>query len=704
MGRRRQNIKRPGQRPEEKASRPVSPMNGQSENPKQGRPDDGRSVVLADRYRLHPSEPLPDFGSPGVQAFAVSDERGTSKSLFALVCRQDIPPRTDVLAQFSRFHRLPMLIPLRHGVVHWPPARARRFVILLQQPGGERVLAGPDAKIEPWREDRVVRSVMRPLMPVLNELADRVVTHRAIRADNLFYSDPSHESVILGECFSGPPAMTQPYYYEPIDGAMALPEGRGPGSPADDMYALGVTVLVLLCGGNPVAGLDQDQVVQEKISRGSYAALVRDTRLSLPMVEALRGMLCDDPEQRWRFQDLQMWLNGRHLSPKQALLPPKAARAFVFDGAEYLNAPALSHALGTKWEKGLSVPREPDMERWVRRSLGDEQRAAAIRQAAQSAAGAGGERNSADDRLLARVLMSLDEHAPIRYKSVCVRLEGLAQALAVNFHDEEKRQIFIEIFDHRLPQLWVEHQPVLGPDLAILRRVCDTAAINISKQRMGYSQERALYGANPSWPCQSPLLKSDYVAELEDLLPALERIAAQGKTERCPVDKHIAGFVGAKMKASIERSLSELDNKDDPMVFNLGVLRLLAAVQRSVGPAQTPYLAAWCAALLKPVVEGFHNRTRCEQMADMAEQLAVKGNLGSLLALIDDDDRKAADEQGFEQAKADFAALVEQANWLRGGGMTSPAIVRRHAREASSIVSSVIAGVAVLGITLASVL
>ena len=97
------------------------------------------------------------------------------------------------------------------------------------------------------------------------------------------------------------------------------------------------------------------------------------------------------------------------------------------------------------------------------------------------------------------------------------------------------------------------------------------------------------------------------------------------------------------------------------------------------------------------------SRSGAQALRDLESvRMFLTGN--ALLALIDDDNRKAADEQGFEQAKADFAALVEQANWLRGGGMTSPAIVRRHAREASSIVSSVIAGVAVLGITLASVL
>src|SRR3546814_7561845 len=70
---------------------------------------------------------------------------------------------------------------------------------------------------------------------------------------------------------------------------MAVPEGRGYGGPEDDYYALGVLVLVLLCGGNPVPGLSEHELVEAKISKGSYAALVGETRLSLPMVEVLRS-------------------------------------------------------------------------------------------------------------------------------------------------------------------------------------------------------------------------------------------------------------------------------------------------------------------------------------------------------------------------------------------------------------------------------
>ncbi|HEY9550045.1 MAG TPA: serine/threonine protein kinase, partial [Kiloniellaceae bacterium] len=391
--------------------------------------------MVADRYRIHPDQPLPALDAAGgIRAFNTTDERGSPKALFALVCRRDVAPRTEVLNQFARFNRLPLVTPLRWGVVYWPPEKARRFVIILHQPGGERILPAPDATIDAWREDRVVRMVMSPLMPVFKELGGRNLTHRAIRASNLFFSDSARESVVLGECFSLPAGMAQPSIYEPVDAAMAMPEGRGQGVPADDYYSLGVLVLVLLCGGNPVPGMSEHELVEAKITKGSYAALVGETRLSLPMVEVLRGLLCDDPDERWRHDDLQLWLSGRHLSPKQALLPPKAARLFPFEGEEYNNASALSYAMGRKWAAALQEIKSPELERWIRRSLSDDRRAAAVSAATQGLIGVGGGAAGLEDRLLTRVLIALDHQAPLRYKQVAVRIQGFSAAFAASFH------------------------------------------------------------------------------------------------------------------------------------------------------------------------------------------------------------------------------------------------------------------------------
>src|SRR3546814_10365001 len=105
-----------------------------------------------------------------------------------------------------------------------------------------------------------------------------------------------------------------------------MPSGRGNGAVADDLYALGATILYLLQGHSPLAGLDDRSIVAAKIEKGSFAAMSGEARLPVGLMEPLRGLLMDDPQQRWTIEDLDLWVSGRRLSPKQAQ-PPKRARS-----------------------------------------------------------------------------------------------------------------------------------------------------------------------------------------------------------------------------------------------------------------------------------------------------------------------------------------------------------------------------------------
>src|SRR3546814_6005875 len=83
-------------------------------------------------------------------------------------------------------------------------------------------------------------------------------------------------------------------------------------------------------------------------------------------------------------------------------------------------------------------------------------------------------------------------------------------------------------------------------------------------------------------------------------------------------------------------------------------------VQDANCPERLPHLAGWCAGLLQPAVDRFRNRTRREEMASALRQLAVHGNLSALVGMIDNPDRRLADEEGFRRARAEFDALAEQ--------------------------------------------
>ncbi|MFQ5466896.1 MAG: hypothetical protein ACE5DS_02065 [Kiloniellaceae bacterium] len=657
------------------------------------------SALLNGRYRIHIDRPLPKLDSPLAKAVEADDPRSPGRAMFALVCDPNLIPRLDVTSQLARLVRLPLVVPADAGAIAWPATGGRRFAIVFDVSMGERIVPPGAARFPAWREDRVIREVVTPLIPALRELNSRSLWHRAIRADNLFYADSSRTSVVLGECVSVPPGLSQPVLYEPIDAAIARPAGRGPGRKGDDLYNFGVALVVLLSGGNPVPDLSDEEMIAAKIRVGTYATLVRHLCLSLHMMEILRGLLCDDPRDRWTMSDLELWAGGRHLSPKQPTLPPRAARCIEFAGREYWTRPALCHAMGQSWSDAGQLISSGELENWLRRSLVDEESAASV-QTLSAFAGAAPENS---DRLVSRALMVLEPTFPIRYRRLSARLEGLPQAFAVEYDDDELRPAFEEVLRAKLPQSLLQSQAGPPAEHGPLMKTFDMMSFFVERSQVGQGLERALYESNRPWPCRSPMIAQDGVNDLESLLPALERFAHRGGTSGEPVDRHIAAFCYAHRKSLSEGIMRDL-NKRDTAARRLAMIRLLAEVQRATGPSRRyPSLSAWIAGLLPPIIESFHNRSFRVQLAREVERLAGKGSLVDLEFVMDSLTARSADTNGFAEARREYADLEQGVAWLESGGLVSRDHVVSKSRQAATFVSATLSGLAILILSIAYV-
>src|SRR5690606_4567893 len=117
----------------------------------------------------------------------------------------------------------------------------------------------------------------------------------------------------------------------------------------------------------------------------------------------------------------------------------------------------------------------------------------------------------------------------------------------------------------------------MRPEYAVLKKGYEQLAFFISRQRIGFGLERCLYEENDYWPCQSPQLADAYVTRIEELLPALERLTANGIPEREPIDRHVAAFAVARSRGSLpERIVAAIGRDDDEVMRRLGAVYLLA--------------------------------------------------------------------------------------------------------------------------------
>ncbi len=653
--------------------------------------------VLDGRYQIHPDKPLPSLDAPMASAVAATDLRSPGREMFALICRSDLMPRIDIIPHLSRLILQPMVTPVDAGPVDWPETGGRRMVIVFDRNFGERVCESSDKTMTPMREDQLVQAVIQPLAPALKEMSERHITHRAIRVDNLFYTDASRQAVTFGECVSAPPGLSQPVMYEPVDSAMSMASGRGMGTIADDLYAFGAMLAFLLTGGETVAGMSDEEIVEAKIVRGSYSALIGQARVSLSIMEPLRGLLCDDMKERWTVADVELWLGGRKLSPKQPMLPLRAARSINFSGKEHWTQLSLSYAMGVRWSEAGHLAASGDLERWVRRALSDDDTGEALQGVTQMAAVL----SDGEDQLTSKTLIVIGPGLPLRYKSISARIDGLIGAFAIDFHDREFRQTFVDMATAKLPQIYLQSLSTVHPDQVAVMKTFDMINHFLDRPGIGNGPERALYESNRVWPCQSPLIQDQYVYEIDDLLPALERVVARGDPSQEIVDPHIAAFCAARLRSFSESILRELGKHDDLAAFRLGILHLLGEVQRNSGTKQKcPALCQWLARSVQPIVDSYHNRSYRVRLAEEIGHASSKGDILELLFLLDSFEARSQDTGGFENAKKEYAGHARMIAWLRGGGLTSPENIQFRSQQAATLISATISAIAIVTLSL----
>lgn len=656
----------------------------------------GGAVSMNDRFDVRVEQPLKRFDSPPALAYVCTEKRDPSRELFALICDPKQPPRHDQVSVMRRIGQKGLVRVVEWGVVDWPMEGRRCPAIIYERPKGDRVLSSLEDELPKMSEEDVSRNFVEPAVEALRELYNQGMTHRAIRPTNLFYDNPSiaQATIMLGECLSAPHAMGQSAVYETVETAMAPPAGRGPGSISDDLYAFGVTILALLTGQSPCIGMSNEDVIQSKLARGSYAALVQRHRLSLTMMEVVRGLLMDEIEERWTLDDLEFWVAGRRLSPKQQAMPSKASRAFSFQGRELLTCRDVARAFTNNWEAAIEPVRAGMLDTWLRRSLGEEEAIEAVNTAKATISVTGTEN---DDRTLARIIIALDPTGPITFKSFSAAIDGMGGEIAAKYKDENVRNDFAEALRANLIVFSCEMMGKSASDKMRYIPQFDKMKPILENTAIGHGIERVIYELNPTLPCQSPLLETEYVYDLTEMLHAYERLAHHNPDGMAVlVDRHVAAFVATRLKGGLTAELRDLENRFDPAAVTIANIRVLAQVQDQAGSIAAPNLCSVAIKMLEPAVERFHSRSQRERIQQRLRQVAQDGRLDDILRIVDNSTYIENDRTAYQRAVKEFVRSVLQMQQLAFEKAHKMQLARAIGAEVSAFISCILSLIAVV--------
>lgn len=599
-------------------------------------------------YAVDAAHPLPGAGGGGVeggpQAFAVIDHRASHAGLMAVQCVAGAPPRANALGAFDDWASNGLLVPLALGAARGARNEQALFVVSAAPPGPSLATG-----LHPWHEIELLERVLRPAAAVLLELEERRVTHRAIRLDNIFRAS-RNTSVVLGAAWSAPPALHQPAIYEPAYSAMCLPAGRGEGSVADDVYALGVVLAILAMGRVPMEGMTPSEVIRRKLEVGSYAAVVGDVRLPPIIGDLVRGMLAEDPTHRPQPSLLADPAAAR--SRRVAARPPRRAqRPLDLPGGEVWDARALAFAIAGAPEQSPRLLRSGAAERWLRRNLGDPASAGKLEEVLHLRSMDGpGDDARADGMMVMRAVAALDPHAPLCWRGIALWPDGLGPALAAartNATTEgADAERLTELIDCEAPGHWAQMRPESG-DPAALRLSSRRQRTLMRERGWAGGLPRLTYSLNPLMPCASPALAGAVAVRPSDLLTALNAVAGSEMARRSPpIDREIAAFIAARAEQSGAGEISDLDANTSPEQAAMIQLRVLGELQRRGKGAALPALAGWLMERLAPTLDAWHHRRRREELQHALQELVTAGNLAAMAALLDNPQARRQDETG----------------------------------------------------------
>jgi hypothetical protein len=594
-------------------------------------------IVVANQYVVDASRPLSPVG--GLRAFAAFDRLGGRTDLMAIRLDRQYPPRPRAFQSLATPIE-GLLTPVSYG------AGGDGCYAICLATAGQSV----GSRQRPWPEAELLECVLRPAARVLEQLQARGMTHRGIRLDNVFQTAPG-QPLVLGTAWTAPPAMAQPALFEPPYSAMCLPAGRGEGTIADDVYALGVLLLCLSLGHAPLSTLDDGAIVRRKLELGTYAALAGDERLPPIIGDIVRGMLAEDPEHRPTPTLLldPASARGRRVAARP---PRRAQRPIEMAGGEVWDARSLAYAMAIEPEQGLNALRGSSLEQWLRRGLGDGQLAARIEELTRHRGLEGlPEDGNTDATLVMRTIALLDPLAPLCWRGIALWPDGIGTALAAaQGHDPDVIMRLEEVVLQEEAGNWASIRPDRC-DFAVIRVEARQQRSWLQQRGQGSGVLRLTYLLNPLMPCASPLMSNRWVARLTDLLPALEETAARiDQRHTQPVDTHVAAFIAARLERRMDKELTAQISGGVAGAASLAQLRVLAQLQSRLHARAMPGLAAWLAAHAESVLATWHNRQRRASIAARLSGLVQAGYLVPMLQLLDDPAGRSADAREAQEA------------------------------------------------------
>lgn len=628
-----------------------------------GAVETARSGFLDKEYQIAFDQSLERFSSDHATAYALQSI--VHEQIYALVFNSRMPIRMQVIDRLMRMQSPFLTRVVSHGKVMLP-SRREAYAAIVTKPDGTS-LADFLREGKPIPETMILTKFLEPIVPCLQILFENHIVHGSLNPRNVFLGSTGNK-IMLSECISSHCGYDQDPVYECLNQTIADPAGKSADDTSIDYYSLGMMLIHMITGQAPLTAAkgNKDMVINMRMERGSYDLAIEplrdreDITISQRLNQLLKGLLTDNPNDRWQFSEISMWLRKDVIIPPTSKVHKQASSPILFDGKEYFSPKYLAYDIHRKWETARRGIKVSDISRWSNlalknQTLTDFMEAIEPSNKVSTA--------MLTDQKLARIIMALDPSGPLRHQYVSTHLSGLGTVLAFGFANGKRESIQSvgTLFHDGLVETWIRIQP--NPDyynVGLLGWNAHRLKQYIRRAAMGFGMERCLYELNHYISCQSPVLESIYNGSLVDVLFGLNQLAQNGAEDKDPVDRHISAFIGAQIGMTDEIQIKTLQSFPylgrNPQVLMTG---LLAVAQNEAKIRSLPELSGWVESRLAALVDGLHSRSIRREIKDEIRKAAKQGSIPHVFRIISSPAIPRRDLFGYREAKKRYHFLRE---------------------------------------------
>ncbi|MEJ0009644.1 MAG: hypothetical protein WDN72_03405 [Alphaproteobacteria bacterium] len=178
--------------------------------------------------------------------------------------------------------------------------------------------------------------------------------------------------------------------------------------------------------------------------------------MSDSFTDFFRGVLNDNPGERWGLEQLAQWLSGKRFNMIAPAAPKETTRPIAFAGENYFGGRLLANAFHRQWDDAVKDVKSMRLDRWCEMSLHRPEMSERVERALRIAGEASTEKHVSD--MMTRIIAIFDPVGPIRTRSLALRPDGIGPLLAWLVREDLQGEMneLVTVIDTDVANYWAD--------------------------------------------------------------------------------------------------------------------------------------------------------------------------------------------------------------------------------------------------------